>query len=259
MGRECIAEAARLTLKGIRVWDSDVVSAVTIKLQLRFPANHNILHFKLKNGANDNFVESPTPSIHQCELQVLTRLRLLGVPPRREPKAVWAPLTMTMSRAILVNAGYMPHVLTRIFDDMQIFVYTKLRPYQFTFSYDQNFGWALWVLRQFVDTTAPIMGSFVMDPATGLLVQGRILGRNELLEHRRLARIKQSYGVFTVNDDASIQAGSRSQGHSPIPKSEQKSDSRLSPEGVWSSLLRQLAVCQQGGYWQKTWCFARTQ
>lgn len=73
-----------------------------------------------------------------------------------------------------------------------------------------------------------------MDPATGLSVQGRILGRKELLEHHRLARIKQSYGVAMIDDDASIQVGPRSQSHTPIPESEQKSDSsdtaQLSPE-----------------------------
>ncbi len=84
-------------------------------------------------------------------------------------------------------------------------------------------------------------GHKVMDPATGLSIQGHILGRNKLLKHRHLARIKQSYGVATAEDDVSIQVGSHSQGHSPIPKSEQKSDTaQLSPEGATHLFLPML-------------------
>lgn len=87
-------------------------------------------------------------------------------------------------------------------------------------------------------------GHKVTDPATGLSVQGRILGRKELLEHRRLARMKQRSGVALVDDDADDdasfqQAGTNLRSHSPIPESELKSDSiplkdtaQLSPEGT---------------------------
>lgn len=85
------------------------------------------------------------------------------------------------------------------------------------------------------------------DPATGLLVQGRLLGKNELIEHRRLARIKQRFGVTVVDDNASIQAGSgsNSQSCSPVPTSDQKSNlkpflkdtAQLSPEGTAHLLL----------------------
>jgi hypothetical protein len=93
-----------------------------------------------------------------------------------------------------------------------------------------------------------------MDPTTGLPVHGRFLGRNELLEHRRLARIRQNVGTAVADDDseASIQAGSHSQSsqsHSTIPKTKKNSDSipslkdtasaatELSPEGATYLLL----------------------
>lgn len=70
-------------------------------------------------------------------------------------------------------------------------------------------------------------GHKVTDPATGRLVQGRLLGKNELFEHRRLARMKQRFGVGMADDDATIQAGSGSnpQSNYPILKSGQDSES----------------------------------
>lgn len=92
----------------------------------------------------------------------------------------------------------------------------------------------------------------VIDPITGLLVQGCILGRNELFAHRRLTRLKLRSGAAMVDDDVSIEtnSGSNSQGHSPIPNSEQSSDSIpplidtawLSPEGTLTSYY-----CQRCG------------
>jgi hypothetical protein len=82
----------------------------------------------------------------------------------------------------------------------------------------------------------------VTDPVTGLVVKGCLLGKNELIEHRRLARIKQRFSVGMADSDASIPlgSGSNSQSHPPIPKSEPNCEStpplkdigQLSQEGM---------------------------
>ncbi len=72
----------------------------------------------------------------------------------------------------------------------------------------------------------------VMDPTTGLLVQGCLLGRNELHEHWRLERSQQCFSDCSATQPVSKESAEtvqlpkatpgHSQGSSSIPKSEQE-------------------------------------
>jgi hypothetical protein len=71
-------------------------------------------------------------------------------------------------------------------------------------------------------------GNCEIDPRTGLSIPGRVVGRKEFLEHRRLQKIKQSLHDATDDpDDASSQSDSHSRKHSISSISELQEDSGL--------------------------------
>jgi hypothetical protein len=124
-------------------------------------------------------------------------------------------------------------------------ILSKLRPFSTVTVLGYDFG----LMSTNICTCEKCSGHRVTDPETGLLVQGRIVGRKEFLEHGRLERIKQRLLDAT---DVSCQLGSRSPNLSTIRQLEEESGPippvrgttrRLPPEGTDHQFLRYRQHC----------------